>query len=199
MRYWVIVLLFFICLPLTPETIKAKTENGKDVLLNSDGTWKYSDQIDSTKKMSLPSKSTNKLISRTGDVFLYYDPTKWISQKLDDGSADYQIQSKAGEIYARLITERMSLTMDYVRTFIEQNASKKTESFEVFEEGEKIINGTSIKYLKAKVKLYSNNLIFYWYYWTGEKGTVQLYSYSNNKLFDEKYDDIQNLMDGLVI
>jgi len=43
------------------------------------------------------------------------------------------------------------------------------------------------------------DVTFYWYYWSGPKGTVQLYGYASPADFDANFKAIQDLMNGLTL
>ena len=86
-----------------------------------------------------------------------------------------------------------------LRAGIIANAKKAAKSFEVTEEGSAVVNGVQVQTLKAKVRMQGIDVTFYWYYWSGPKGTVQLYGYASPADFDANFKAIQDLMNGLTL
>ena len=184
-----------------PQDIKATTEDGRDVLLKQDGTWIFNEKIldENINKDSeyTPKSATSKIDNKTKKVSVFYDPLIWNVEQLKDEDAEYQFKIKTGDVYARLITERISLSVDAIRNAIINNLKKKSENMEIVSEGEKKVNDVNIKTLLVNTRLQGNNFVFYWYYWTGNKGTVQFFSYTTPDIFEEDKNEIFDLMNGL--
>jgi hypothetical protein len=199
----VIALLVAFCAFAGAQDIKAVTEDGRDVLLHNDGTWGYVDKpqasVAPTRTFKAPDTAISKAASRKAKISVFYDPTLWTVEKLTGEAAEFQFQLGDSEVYARLIAEAETFDLATVRSGIIANAKKAAKSFDVTEEGVAIVNGVQVQTLKAKVKMQGIDVTFYWYYWSGPKGTVQLYGYASPADFDANFKAILDLMNGLTL
>jgi len=197
------VLLVLLCAFVGAQDIKAVTEDGMDVLLHADGTWGYVDKpqasIAPTQTFKAPDTAISKASSRKARISVFYDPTLWTIEKISGEAAEFQFQLGDSEVYARLIAEADSFDLSTVRSGIVANARKTARSFDITEEGSAIVNGVQIQTLKAKAKMQGIDVVFYWYYWSGPKGTVQLFSYAAPADFEANFGAIQDLMNGLTL
>lgn len=199
----IVVLLAAFCAFVGAQDIKAVTEDGRSVLLHNDGTWGYVDKpqasIAPTQTFKAPDTAISKASSRKAKIAVFYDPTLWTVEKLSGEAAEFQFQLGDSEVYARLIAEAETFDLSTVRSGIISNAKKAAKSFEITEEGSAIVNGVQVQTLKAKVKMQGLDVTFYWYYWSGPKGTVQLYGYASPADFDANLKAILDLMNGLTL
>jgi len=204
-RYFCLILflvgsIFYI----NAQDINATTSDGKPVILKSNGTWSYLEKEENSSNamfeiVAKAKNATEKIENRFGNVIVWYNPKMWTVQKLTDGTAEYQFEALSGESYGRLITEKMQLTPDLIKKAIESNARRVSTIFDVLEEKENIVNGTEVNYLLVRVNMQGLNFIFCYYYWTGETGTVQLFSYTSESLYNQAKTEIFELMNGLEI
>src|SRR5882757_7906293 len=104
---------------ISKSQTKALTENGREVILFENGTWKYSG--DSSNKTLTPIDSLtinkNKFAKTTGATFLvkskifnigvFINPAKWTfsSHKDNEKNPEYRFSLKSGEGYVMMITE----------------------------------------------------------------------------------------------
>lgn len=199
----IIALLIAFCAFVGAQDIKAVTEDGRSVLLHDNGTWGYVDapqaSVSPARTFTAPDTAISKASSRKAKIAVFYDPTLWTVEKLTGEAAEFQFQLGDNEVYARLIAEAETFDLSTVRAGIIANAKKAAKSFEVTEEGSAVVNGVQVQTLKAKVKMQGIDVTFYWYYWSGPKGTVQLYGYASPADFDANFKAIQDLMNGLTL
>jgi len=202
--FWFILFLAGSILNIYAQDINATTIDGKPVILKSNGTWAYLEREDDSNNATIEitvkvKNATEKIEGRFGNVTVWYDPNRWTVQKLTDGTAEYQFVALSGESYGRLISEKIQLTPDFMKKVIESNARRVSTIFDVLEEKEYIVNGTKVNYLLARVNMQGLIFIFCYYYWTGETGTIQLFSYTSESLYNQAKAEIFELMNGLEI
>ena len=92
MKYFLLTVLLITAWPVNAtcqEQVRARTDSGKEVILNADGTWKY---VTEASPNASPSAGFNKPVGATklfkpdrGDFSIWYDETKW---QLRSKSAD---------------------------------------------------------------------------------------------------------------
>jgi len=198
-----LVLVSGVLFQIIAQDMYAKTDDGRSVLLHSDGTWNFLENKNATDSFSESAGksigATAYVTNRFGNVTVWYDPNKWIVEKITNDPSEYQFMALSGESYARLITEKTQLSTNLVRKANETNARRASTIFDVIEEKEVIVNGTKINKLVAKVALEGLYFVFCYYYWTGVTGTVQLFSYTNASLYDSSKNEMIEFMNGLVI
>lgn len=202
------ILLVVLCALAGAQDIKAMTEDGRSVLLHEDGTWGYVDTpkisaapatIAPSLSFTTPDTSISKVTSRKAKISLFYDPTLWVVERLSGEAAEFQFQLGDSEVYSRLIAEAQTFDLSVAREAIITNAKKIATSFDIVEEGTVLVNGVPVQTLKAAAEMQGIDVTFYWYYWSGAKGTVQLFGYASPRDFEDNFDAIQDLMNGLVL
>ena len=195
-------LILFITSSLYSKDILAITEDGRKVLLHEDGRWTYvltENGQDNGKFVYAKSDGADAyVIARIGTIRFWYNQSKWDMQRLTDGTAEYQFVSKDGAVYARIISEKLRAPNNLMREVIEANARKNVDAFEPIEENEVIINGITTNRLKVRIQMKGMDLLFLYYYFSNELGTLQLFSYSSLDLFNQYEDEINEFMSGIV-
>lgn len=195
-------ILFSISFIIYSQDVMAITDNGKKVILHDNWQWEYYVQeavqpVSNLQFVKNPG-ATESIEARIKTYKFWYDPEKWDMQKLTDGSAEYQFVSKDGEIYARLISEKMKITTEFMRQVIESNARKNAQIFDPIEESEIIVNGIQVNKLKVHIQMKEMDLIFQYYYFSNDLGTVQLFAYSTSDLFSKDEASINDFMNGIM-
>lgn len=201
-RYIPLFLILFLASSLYSKDIPAITDDGRKVLLHEDGRWTYvltENNQDDGKFFYAKSDSADAyVVARIGTVRFWYDPNKWDMQRLTDGSAEYQFVSIDGSLYARIISEKMKVPNKLMREIIEANARKSVEFFEPIEENEVVINGIATNRLKVRIQMKGVELLFLYYYFSNDLGTMQLFSYSSSELFNQYENEINEFMSGIM-
>jgi len=204
MRRGFILILSFFCSVLSySQDVYATTDDGKRVILYENGQWIYSPTYDQSKQKDdnyvKSDGATQYVDARIKTVRIWYNPDIWNAQKLDDGTAEYQFASKDGGLYARIITEKMKVPKDLMRQVIEMNAKRAAQVFEPIEENEITVNGIRLNRLKVHVKIKDMDLLFLYYYFSDDNGTVQLFAYTSVDIFNKYEEDITEFMNGIMI
>lgn len=188
---------------LYSQDIKAVTENGKKVILHDNGQWSFIKTNENihpnlgayTKNI----EATSFVDSKIKTLSFWYNPNNWNVEKLTDGSAEYQFSGKNEELYARIITEKINVPKDLMRQIIESNARKAAQVFDPIEESEINVNGIPVNLLKVKVEIQGMKLVFIYYYFSSEIGTIQLFCYTSQEIMEEYEETILDFMNGIVI
>jgi len=190
---------------------KALTENGKEVLLFDDGTWKYSqDSSNSDKKTDSVSTNSHNFYKTSSQSFLvksnvfnvglYIDPSKWTYTPHGDNekSPEYRFSLKTGDAFVMMITEKTPITLDNIREIALINARKasidaKEESAEY-----RIVNNKKVLCLKIKGTIKGIKFIYLGYYYYNDNGTIQLVSYTTQQAFNTVQKEMETCLNGLV-
>lgn len=111
--------------------VKAITDTGSEVLLYSDGTWKYAEG-NSTNTVEIPlnehlftkpPKATFLVKSTKVDLGIWIDPKAWSFKRgTDEDAYEFQFERKGGDLYAMLIAEKTHIPLETLRTIAIDNA-----------------------------------------------------------------------------
>ena len=203
------VFLFYLCeVNLIVAQQKAVTETGEEVILYMDGTWNYMDK-DHLLKKEIPtnpnnfikdSKSTFLIKSSSFNIGFYIDPKKWSFKKAPvDEPAEYELESKDGDLYGMVITEKAQIPLESFRLIAIENAkSGGATDIKITKEEYRNVNGLKILLLQMKGTISGIKACYYGYYFSNENGTVQFLTYTTQNLIDSYIPKIEKLLNGLV-
>jgi hypothetical protein len=201
MKLLLFILLFLVYDNCFGQNIHATTEDGKKVILKSDGSWEYSSFKSSfidQKNYKIPKSSTKSLVLNGGKVSMFYNPKTWQQKKSDD-PIKINFAQKDGDVYAMVIHEKMEMDIDALTDFAISNARKAAPDLKVTVEEDRIVNGTKVIFMKMEGSIQSIKFIYYAYYYTGKAGTLQIITYTYPNLFSENEKNMSDFLNGLVI
>lgn len=207
-------LLFLICMlisGISNSQIKALTEEGKEILLFDNGTWKYADDTNDSLKKT-PPLNTNKhpftksntatflIKSKTLNVGMYMDPSKWTfsAPKLGGTELEYQFVMKSKNGYATMITEKTPFALETLRKIALFNAQKAAPNATELSAEYRMVNGKKILCLKIQGTIQDIKFLYFGYYYSNKAGTVQLVTYTSDDLFISVEKEFENFLNGLV-
>lgn len=200
------VLLFSVVSYCNAQT-KAVTENGDEVLLYSDGTWKYvSDTKKETKildtvEMAKPASSSFLLKSKKIKCGIWINSSKWKFNKEDDadGVQEYSFTLFGEDAYAMFIPERIEIPLETWETVAVENAKKVATDVEIIKEQIRIVNKVPLLCIQMNCTIHGIKFTYYGYYYSSEKGSAQFITYTSQSLFSQYKPQLENLLNGLVI
>lgn len=191
---------------------KALTENGREVLLYADGTWKFS-QDSSNKNTASPDTlklNPNKYTKPSGATFLvksnifnigvFINPNKWTFELHRDNETipEYRFSLKTGEGFVMMISEKIPLDLETLRQIALLNARDASiDVKETFAEY-RIVNGKKVLCLELQGTIKGIKFTYFGYYYSNSNGTVQLLSYSTEQYFGRIQKELENFLNGLV-
>jgi hypothetical protein len=187
---------------LSAEIIHATTDDGKKVILKQDGTWAYAKPHPvkmSGKAFEKPATSTKVLKSKKGFYEIWYDPSKWTPNHPNNPEAEFEFRHSSGDAYGMSIAERLAMPMATLRQVAINNAKNAAPDLKVVQQGERIVNGTKVTWMKMNGTIEGIKFTYYGYYWTGSSGSLQLVMYTGQNLFNEYKKDFDAFLNGLVI
>lgn len=201
--FLIVLNLLFVFTFIFARDIKATTSSGKAVILKDDGTWQYEEKktkkSESKNKISKPASATKKYESKLGFVNVWYDPDKWRIKEQFNGSSEVSFYYNDNSCSAFLLTEKSKLSNKLLRVAIEYNAKQIADEFEITDETTKIVNETELYCVQAFAKLMDVDVIYNYYCWTGDAGTVQFVIGITQDLYPTVEEEIFELLNGLEI
>ncbi len=203
---------FFACFFLlwfnTYSQQTAVTKDGKTVLLNDDGTWKYVIDVDqvklpdsSLKKYSKPTLAKTLLASERTDHGVWYNPSKWTLMDIKPSEAsEYFLKLKNEDGYCITVTEKIEIPLDNFKNIVVKNMEMRgVNSIEFQKEEYRIVNNVKVLHLEFSTKVQGINLLYSGYYFSNESGTSQILCYTSTNLFKQYKNEFENILNGFVV
>jgi hypothetical protein len=203
---WTIILI--LSAQFSIAQINAVTETGDEVLLSADGTWMYKNE-NKLEDIKIPvndklfvknEKSTFLVKSKKFNIGVWINPKTWNFAKGGDQDAfEFQFQKIGGDLYAMLISEQIEIPIETLKGIAVENARSAAPDIKVTKEEYRTINGTKVLLLQMTGTIQGLKFTYYGYYYSNANGTVQLLTYTGEKLFKSYFADIELFLNGFVV
>ncbi len=186
---------------------RAITQTGETVILNDDGTWELVKRPKALSEIPIaegdfvvPKGATFEVKSSKIDVSLFVNPDVWVFRKAESAvDAEYEFRHKTSEIYAMLITEPTMVPMANMKDLALRNAKAVSNDVEILREEMRNINGVELFSMELKTVINGKELVYYGFYYSTAKGTVQLIAYSEFDAYKKERTAMTKLLNGLVL
>lgn len=203
------LLLIIIVSSFTVQSqISAITEMGDEVILYTDGSWNYIDKTISDAQdiktnsynFTKDRKSTFLLKSKVFNIGVYLNPKDWTIEKGGElnSETEYELNYKHGDVYSIIITEEIEIPLESLGEIALQNAKSVAEDIHIVKQEFRNINGKRVLFMQMNGTVYGIAISYYSYYFSNENGTIQLITYTTQKLLDKYMNDCEKLLNGLV-
>lgn len=197
--------LFFVAVCSNAQT-PAVTENGDEVILYDNGTWKYirePEQRDPDMNPTPFSKSDNatfQVKSKKIPVSIWINPKKWAFQKSDPNDAsEFEFTLKNEEAHGMLISEKIEIPLQTLKQIAFENAKEAAPDIQIVKEEYRTINNTKMLCMQMEGTIQGITFTYFGYYFANENGTLQFLTYTSKNLLSTYYEEMENLLNGLVI
>jgi hypothetical protein len=184
--------------------ITAITEEGRAVLLFSNGTWRYLNDSERVPTLDLPhynvpASSKHLLKGKETRYELWYNEEKW--DLLPDtvyANSEYALEDPKGERVAMMITERMQVPLKAIKEATLGSFKREGSECRIAEEQKIWVNGTEGLLLKIDALVDGIPVSYLNAYFSTREGTFQLITYTAYNLFDHHHQDMMELICGFV-
>lgn len=207
MRHFILLALAGLLTMPAKGQIKAVTDKGEEVILNSDGTWKYVSVMPSyDTRLDTPSFS-----KKAGNTFLlkgsrvkygvWLDPKKWSFKAVTDDEnspIEYRLTLKHESGFCMIIPESIELSLDVLESAAVTNAKTVAPDVKIVREETRRVNGNVLKHMELRGTVEGIKFVYFGYYYTGATGTVQLVCYTSESLYTKYKEDMETLLNGFV-
>lgn len=197
----------FLVALLAQAQIKAITEDGEEVFLYDNGTWKYKDFKELEENQSLPinsikfeksEESTFQIKSKKNDMSFYFNPKKWTFQKAENNEdAEFELQYKEGDLYGMIITEAIEIPIETLQEIALENAQAAAPDAKIVNAEYRIVNGKKMLYMEIDGTIKGIKFSYVGYYYSNENGTTQYVTYTTQKLKSKYQQEIEVLLNGI--
>jgi hypothetical protein len=205
-KFLVPLLLFFANLNAEAQK-KAVTDNGDEVVLYDDGTWK-SVNADSSSQQNIPvnlasftkSKNTAFLLKSTKcNIGVWVDAKKWQFKKgIRNEDAEFEFASKGNDLYGMMISEKIEIPIESLKEIALENAKKVASDVYIVKQEYRTVNGKKMLLMQMNGTLRGVKFAYYGYYYSNPGGTVQLVSYTSQNLLKDRLADAEEFLNGIV-
>ena len=208
MRTLIITMLLLASTVFIHAQIKAVTETGDEVFLYQDGTWKYLAETGATDESE---SKTNETVFTRDKASTFLKKSKranvvvWINTKIrsltnnpTNEDAEIQVEKRTGDIYAMLITEKIQIPLESFKSIALQNAKNAAPDIKIIKDEYRNVNGKKVLMLQMSGTVQGIKVVYFGYYYSSEKGTTQLISYTGENLFKAHMTEMEVLLNGLV-
>lgn len=209
MKKIILVFLFLSVLINVNAQQKAVTETGDEVILFEDGTWSYQNpnkQAEESVVQTNPkifkkdSDASFLLKSNKVDYGFWINPKVWSFKKaVDNKEAEYQLYRKKGDLYGMIITEKIEIPIETLKSIAFQNGQKAAPDLKIIKEEYRIVNGQKVVFLQMDGTIQGVKFSYYGYYFSNINGTVQFITYTSQNLLADFKEECDKLLNGLVI
>ena len=195
-------LIFTVSPVFGQEPIRAKTDSGKEVILQPDGTWKYVSEGPPKPVVIAIAKSPSArkfFKPDRGSFGVWYDDTKWRQSTRPDEPGRSSFDLIRGDGYAIVLVEELGIPVSSLRRIALENAKEASPDAKIVFEETRMINGVEVLAMKIEGTIEQIPFRFYGYYYGGKQGTIQLLTYTGQALFSKYEGDFIEFLNGLEI
>lgn len=188
---------------------KAVTENGDEVLLFEDGTWRYTDssieiedniEISKNKeKFKKVETSTFLVKSKILNVGFWINPKEWsFGKSTNNEDAEFEFSLKNEDLYGLVITEKISIPIENLSIISLGNIKELATDYKLITKEYRTVNGIEVIMTNVECKIQGIPLSYFIYFYSNKNGSVQLFTYTSTQLANEYKDKIEVFLNGLV-
>jgi len=185
---------------------RAVTDKGDEVILESDGSWRY---VQPPKDLAAPvafserryarsAASTFAVKSLRNNAAVYIDPKKWVFQKGKDAQEnEYSFRLSGGDLYARLITERMTIPLETLPTIALNNLKAVAPDAEIVKQEYRWVNDRKVLHMQMRGTTSGIRAAYSGYYYSDDNGTTQLVTFTAQNLMPAMNREAEDFLNGL--
>ncbi len=191
---------------------KALTEDGKEVVLFDNKTWRFVNESD---EKTLDNISTNEtaitksdlatflLKSKKVDAGIYFNPKKWKTIKMAVlPTAEYTFQNLNNQnlmVLACLMSENAPVqTLKNLRDIILSSVQAKSDYFKLNASEYRTVNGIPVLYIDYSLNTKGMDFHYIGNYYLTEDGYCNVVAFTYEKEFEKYKAEMSDLINGLV-
>ena len=193
---------------VTYAQLKGVTENGDEILLYNDNTWQYINQeiikeieIATNEKVFVKGANAKFSVkSKTTPFSVWINPKKWkFTNKTDNEASEFEFNLKNEDLYGMMITERSEIPLESLGQVAYDNAKDVAPDVRIVNNEYRSVNGIKVLMMEMSGSTNGYKFTYVGYYFSNEKGSVQLVLYTGTNMRDEYYDEIELFLNGFVV
>jgi hypothetical protein len=151
--------------------------------------------VGNSASFSAPRQATARVELLGGKARVDYDPAAWKEEPTDE-TGRKTLRHVNGDAYALIISERLTIPLENLRSVALNNARTVAPDTKVVEQARRRVNGTDVVMLRMEGTASGLQFTYFGYYYGGKAGTIQVLTYTGSTLFDEYRGDFEALLNG---
>ncbi len=194
----------------TEAQTKALTDDGKEVVLFENGTWKFVNESDAK---TLETIATNEHIfekdknasfllkSKKLNSGIYFDPKAWkTTSLLKSPYLEYTFLNSENEgIIGMFISENLEIpTLKNLKDLQVSLIEKRADYFKLKESEYRTVNGLKVLYMRYIANTKGMDFEYEGYFYLTEEGYSSVLVYSLQKYFDQNKPKLDAFINGIV-
>lgn len=162
---------------------------------NSSAAPATSSQIRSYTK---PRSATKRIKTPFGDFALWIDDSQWKEGKAGEVGV-LTFANTNGEGFAKIVSERIAIPLQALRNAALSNMQAKDQGAKILSEETRIVNGKQVLALQMAATLQGIPFRFYGYCYSGTSGSLQVWAYTAESVFQNNLEAFDGFLNGLEI
>jgi hypothetical protein len=189
------------------QALKALTQDGRLVVLQPNGTWKYAEEPKTAASagslaptLTRPAGATMLLAGRQVPYGIWIDQSRWRpTEPKQNLTAEHEFTHTSGQAGALIVAEPARIPPEGWKQIVLNNARREAPDARITKEEKKVVNGTPVLLLQAEGTGSLGPFVYYGYYYAGPRGAVQLVTYTFAGLFEQYRTELTTFLDGFVV
>lgn len=187
------------------QNLKALTQDGRVVVLQPNGTWKYVEEAKAAGQTSphvpaRPPGATMLLAGRQVPYGIWVDQSRWrLTDLKQNMAAEHEFMHASGQAGALIVSEPTRITPESWKQIVINNARREAPDARITREEKKTVNGVPVLLLQSEGTGSLGPFVYYGYYYTGPRGAVQVVTYTFSGTFEQYRADLTAFLDGFVV
>lgn len=205
----VFVLLLGLCLAGAGfAQISAITENGREVILNENGTWKYAEENPrinksirvNPKNYEKSNQATTLVRSQYTNIGFWVDSEKWQVTRKDkgDGEVEFSLEFNYADIEGMIFTDEDEIPLLELRNSTIEEEGDFGLNERVVDEEYRIVNGVKALMIKMEGNIDEDKFVLLGYFYSNKTGSTGLILFGHKNLMDTYAFHCEELLNGLV-
>ena len=191
---------------------RSLTEDGKEVVLFDNGTWKFVNESDAKAlettitNNNLFEKSRNAsflMKSKKMDVGVYFDPKKWklATQNISPHVEYFFAERSSNDGYfGFMITEKVQIaTLKNLKDLIIENVNRNVDYFRLKESEYRTVNGMKVLYIRYAANTKGMDFEYAGNYSINSDGYAGVVGFASQKVFEQSFGAVQELINGISV
>src|SRR6218665_351080 len=187
-------IFFLLIYSFSYSQVKALTEDGKEVVLFENKTWRFVNESDekivdeivtNNTIFTKPTNATFLLKSQKLDAGIYFNPKQWKTVKADISPiAEYTFQDVSSQSYGVFVSEKAPIqTLKNLKDLIISNVQKRASFFRFISSEYRTVNGIKVLFLEYTANFQGMDFHYLANYYLTENGYAGVFSYTFENLF----------------
>jgi hypothetical protein len=183
------------------HALKAITQDGRTVVLHTNGTWTYAAAGRSaTIGSSRPPGATMLLAGRQVPYGIWIDQARWrFTDPKQNMAAELELTHVSNQAGALIVAEPRQIPPESWKQIVINNARREAPDARITREERKVVNGVPVSVLQSEGTGPMGPVVYYGYYYAGPRGAVQVVTYTFAATFEQYRADFTAFLDGFVI